>query len=1060
MRPPSWDKHEAAILLAGLLATINGEVTRAEAIKNISEDLRNMALKRGVEIDSVYRNENGISFQMQSMESAYYGRTVFKPATKLFLEVATIYRESKDDFYKLLEEANAMINGTSSVENEFMQYLANKVSPAQLSALYPCYAVIETFCLKIKVLQNPLFQTVDFEIIKKVQRTIEQNKIFKITHKREHNKIVAAGRYYYIYIKEGRYLGAHEESNTATLSTNGTVHEETSISVGRKSSTLLKRSDQDERLWQKYPVVYERLFNTLKDSFSENTNGLSISEMNAKISYIARPSVIEEILDNVSWASAIGEKYIFSNDVVDHHIVINEPDNKSTDTILSDNTLREIDFNGTFDLSYTKPKEFRYFGDIKTAGNSWTSLYVNFMAAIIEDYPHIFNHGMSFSKRNGRIELANNDDHVFMYVPKAIPGTDYVLETNISANNMVSKIKYILDLCNIDYENVVIKYSKKSATSEPEDSQINTPSRPVMTNTVNSTSFFHYLSTTLRMAESTCRSYSSAINNCEAFAKEHHLSSCNLYTDNTKEAQETVKLLLSNTDFLDYNARQHNRFRAALQKFLLFIGGSVLPITPENCTPDMKLPYENKFYEEVLKQYFKKGFRMDSPLEIRKFRRYYMAIHGAELIDPDEIISKNIAALCIVYDGKAFLPEVMLSENLKEQLLEYIDTAFSNGKTAIYYQAIYTEFSDSFLDYHIHNADMLKAYLAFVGNGRFYVNRSFISKEPNVVLDPLSEIRSCLQEYGRPVEYNELFNSLPHLPQSKIKFILASNREFVNNGHSTYFHESIIRLSDDELKGISEIIQQTISDKEFIGGNELYDAIQAKYPYILEGHQNISFFGFRDALKAKLGNSFSFKGNIISRLGQELSMADVFAKYASSHENFSLSELQGIASSLATPIYFDSVYENSLRISRDQFVSKDSAQFPVCETDKALDRICVGKYMPILGVTNFGGFPYAGFSWNSFLLEHYVADYSTKYMLLHSSFNGTECAGAIVKRSAGIGSFDDLIVDLLANSQIEMEKNSVLQFLSDQGYLARRRYSGVESLIIKASAQRQRKDND
>ena len=89
-----------------------------------------------------------------------------------------------------------------------------------------------------------------------------------------------------------------------------------------------------------------------------------------------------------------------------------------------------------------------------------------------------------------------------------------------------------------------------------------------------------------------------------------------------------------------------------------------------------------------------------------------------------------------------------------------------------------------------------------------------------------------------------------------------------------------------------------------------------------------------------------------------------------------------------------------------------------------------------------------------------MASYSQKYMLLHSSFNGTECAGAIVKRSAGIDNFDDLIVDLLANNQIEMKKAPVLQFLTHKGYLARCRYSEIDSLIIKANAQRQRKDND
>lgn len=84
------------------------------------------------------------------------------------------------------------------------------------------------------------------------------------------------------------------------------------------------------------------------------------------------------------------------------------------------------------------------------------------------------------------------------------------------------------------------------------------------------------------------------------------------------------------------------------------------------------------------------------------------------------------------------------------------------------------------------------------------------------------------------MEYEELFAALPHLPQSKVKFILASNGEFVNNGHGAYFHESVIVLSEEELDDIADIIAYTIEEKEFIGGNELYDAIKAKYPYIIE----------------------------------------------------------------------------------------------------------------------------------------------------------------------------------------------------------------------------------
>ena len=84
--------------------------------------------------------------------------------------------------------------------------------------------------MKIKVLQKPLFQTTDIETIKKVQRTIEQNKFFRITRRKQINKIVAAGRYYYNYIKEGLYsrIGieetAVEESNTATQTFSHNTH--------------------------------------------------------------------------------------------------------------------------------------------------------------------------------------------------------------------------------------------------------------------------------------------------------------------------------------------------------------------------------------------------------------------------------------------------------------------------------------------------------------------------------------------------------------------------------------------------------------------------------------------------------------------------------------------------------------------------------------------------------------------------------------------------------------------------------------------------------------------
>ena len=83
-RQPQWDIYEAVILLDGYLKTVQKKEPKTHIIKRISNDLRTMAVNRGISIDSVYRNENGISYQLQSMESAFLGHKVYVPATRLF----------------------------------------------------------------------------------------------------------------------------------------------------------------------------------------------------------------------------------------------------------------------------------------------------------------------------------------------------------------------------------------------------------------------------------------------------------------------------------------------------------------------------------------------------------------------------------------------------------------------------------------------------------------------------------------------------------------------------------------------------------------------------------------------------------------------------------------------------------------------------------------------------------------------------------------------------------------------------------------------------------------
>jgi len=1060
-----WNKYEAVILLDGYIESLRCELPKLRIIKRISAELRQMAIHGGQEIDEVFRNENGISFQMQSMKSAYLGYTVDKkPATQLFADVVSLYKTNHPEYDKLLEEAKNMINEEQNNGDVFSSWLVLQKPPMQLSGLLWIFEEIEHFCLKLKVLHAPLLNTTDVETLAKVKKTIESNKFFTISHRKQMNKIVSAMKLYYEFVRSGAYqqeksaeqiVQATEAS--ATIEENGIESStDSKQTIPKTVSETIIRTEQDKRLLSKYPIIYKRVLTALQEMSSESQYGVTVVALYEYIKHIARCADIEDVLDNVSWAKCENKKYIFSNEIVSHDDTIKGHDvSVPTNLAVQDTARFTVDFINSGDYAFTTPVKLCYFDTTKVGFQSWTELYVSFFALLYEDYPNIFNPTMSFSKSgNGRIELCEHASRSIMVAPKQVPGTSLFLETNISATNMVDKMRYMLDLCQVDYDNVVIEYCMKNGSPITTTSAMHhSTANQNVGGRFDSKAFYAYLHDNEGMVDATCRSYVSAVGGAERFAAEHHFESCRLFTPDWCEAKATSDALFTDSIFIKYNEQQHNRFRAAIKKLLFYLRGDTATVAPNQAQIST-----DKSYKNVLVEYFKKGFRLGSPIELRKFRRCYEQLNEKALEADDAEIERNIRICGIQFDEKVFIPQTMLSGDLKERLLSYISDRFAEDKITIYYQAIFNEFSEEFLDSYIYNTDMLKAYLTFMSDGKFYIERSYLSKDANVTADPLSEIRTCLSDYAAPMNYDDIFETLSHIPGQKIKTILATNDEFISNGRGEYFHISAVHFSDEELDNIADIINDAINDKEFLSGNELIDAVMAKYPYTYEKNVAFSIIGLRDAVKYHLCSKFSFFGNIISRHDSSLTMSDVFSDYCRSRDEFTISELNTLASELATVIYFNEVYDNSLRISQEQFVSRARVRFQVKETDDVIDRFCTGNYVSIGKINVFGAFPDADFPWNSFLLEHYVSAFSERYNLLHTGFNAIKCVGAIVKSNSDIKDFDDFIATALADSNIQLTKTSALQYLCDEGYIARRVYNNIEELLIKATAQRNQRE--
>ncbi len=99
MRPSAWDKYEVALLIDMYQRIKAGAISREAGLAELSNNLRQMAINRGVQIDDVYRNLSGMSWQMAIIDKMFterysYGR---KPAA-VFTEMVALYNDEREQY--------------------------------------------------------------------------------------------------------------------------------------------------------------------------------------------------------------------------------------------------------------------------------------------------------------------------------------------------------------------------------------------------------------------------------------------------------------------------------------------------------------------------------------------------------------------------------------------------------------------------------------------------------------------------------------------------------------------------------------------------------------------------------------------------------------------------------------------------------------------------------------------------------------------------------------------------------------------------------------------------
>ncbi len=104
-----WDQYETALLIDTFWKIENNPQEKKKYIEQLSEQLRAKAINEGIDIDDVFRNENGISMQLSPIAHAFFPERPSLTSSRMFEMMVKMYKENRSEFDIILNEAKEKI---------------------------------------------------------------------------------------------------------------------------------------------------------------------------------------------------------------------------------------------------------------------------------------------------------------------------------------------------------------------------------------------------------------------------------------------------------------------------------------------------------------------------------------------------------------------------------------------------------------------------------------------------------------------------------------------------------------------------------------------------------------------------------------------------------------------------------------------------------------------------------------------------------------------------------------------------------------------------------------
>lgn len=454
-------------------------------------------------------------------------------------------------------------------------------------------------------------------------------------------------------------------------------------------------------------------------------------------------------------------------------------------------------------------------------------------------------------------------------------------------------------------------------------------------------------------------------------------------------------------------------------------------------------------FDDFLLSHFAYGIKADSPIELMRFKRFYVEDYGEECPWSDEDIRRIISEKCFFHEGKGYL----VNENKCTEILTEIEELRKSGAVILYYRELYEKNEEWFYNLGIFSDEMLKSFLQKYAED-IICRKSYFSWSQGTENELLKEyIRNV---WGESVlhDYSDLNECMEYVPIEKIKYALANNNCFVWNSTETYTCEDKFVIDKNEEIEIQNFIKKNIEQNDYV----LFDEMPLET--VFDENYELSETAIFNLVYNRLLSTEYVKSNrAITKKGTEGSAMDLIEEYCKSRREVSIEELfnqwelRTGTHRQAEPLNI--AYSSMVRVDKNRFVSDEQVTFNELGIDQVLDSMVLGEALGLKEITSFALFPDCNFPWNLYLLESFCRRYSKTFKYMAVTTNSRN-AGAIVRKECNYD-YHTLLAHVLVTKNISLTEKVVMDYLYDSGYIARHSYKYLQELIELALKLKERR---